>query len=158
MPDTAFDSRQIARQRVTESENMAAIDISVVVPTYRRPHLLQRCLAALLAQDMAPSRYEIIVCDDGPDTETQRLVETTELCTSGRGPHVEYVAVTSTQGPAGARNCGWRRARAPVVAFTDDDTIADRSWLTEGWRAMKPGISAAAGRIEVPLPAAPTDY
>jgi glycosyltransferase involved in cell wall biosynthesis len=158
MPDTAFDSRQIARQRVAESENMASIDISVVVPTYRRPDLLQRCLAGLLAQDIAPNRFEIIVCDDGPDAATQKLVETTALCVGDRGPHVEYIAVTATQGPAGARNCGWRRARAPVIAFTDDDTIPDAGWLREGWHAMKPGISAAAGRIEVPLPAAPTDY
>ena len=28
--------------------------VSVVVPTYRRPDLLDRCLAALLAQDLAP--------------------------------------------------------------------------------------------------------
>src|SRR4051812_698513 len=135
MPDTAFDSRQIARQRVADSENMAPIDISVVVPTYRRPELLRRCLDALLEQDIPPNRYEIIVCDDGPDEATRKLVEATAARVGGRGPQIEYMPITATQGPAGARNCGWQRARAPVVAFTDDDTIADRGWLREGWRA-----------------------
>lgn len=158
MPDTAFDSRQIARQRVADHENLAALDISVIVPTFKRPALLRRCLYALLDQDMPPARYEIIVCDDGPDEGTRELVASIAARTRLRGPRVEYVAVTGSQGPAGARNRGWRRARAPVIAFTDDDTIADRRWLTAGWRAMKPGISAAAGRVDVPLPPVPTDY
>jgi glycosyltransferase involved in cell wall biosynthesis len=32
-------------------------------------------------------------------------------------------------GPAVARNEGWRAARAPLVAFTDDDCEADPRWL-----------------------------
>jgi cellulose synthase/poly-beta-1,6-N-acetylglucosamine synthase-like glycosyltransferase len=42
-------------------------DISVVIPTYRRPAMLERCLASLMTQDYDPTRFEIIVCDDGPD-------------------------------------------------------------------------------------------
>ena len=38
--------------------------VSVVVPTYRRPDLLDRCLAALAAQEFDPSAYEVIVADD----------------------------------------------------------------------------------------------
>jgi glycosyltransferase involved in cell wall biosynthesis len=47
----------------------------VVVPTYKRPELLRRCLAALLAQDADPSSYEIIVADDACCEETQHIVE-----------------------------------------------------------------------------------
>lgn len=158
MPDTAFDSRQIARQRVADTEGLSPLDITVVVPTYRRPSLLRRCLLALIDQDIPPARYEIIVCDDGPDDGTRELVMRLAAKSSALGPHIEYVPVTATQGPAAARNCGWRRARAAMIAFTDDDTIPDKSWLREGWRAMKPGVSAAAGRIDVPLPPEPTDY
>jgi GT2 family glycosyltransferase len=32
-------------------------------------------------------------------------------------------------GPGAARNAGWRRARAPLVAFTDDDCVPDARWL-----------------------------
>ena len=39
--------------------------VSVVVPTYRRPDLLTRCLEALGRQDLRCSRYEVIVADDG---------------------------------------------------------------------------------------------
>jgi GT2 family glycosyltransferase len=34
-----------------------------------------------------------------------------------------------TQGPAGGRNAGWRLARAPLVAFTDDDCVPTATWL-----------------------------
>jgi cellulose synthase/poly-beta-1,6-N-acetylglucosamine synthase-like glycosyltransferase len=158
MPDSSSNIWPLRRRRKLKKTSRAVIDISVVVPTYKRPDLMRRCLDALLAQDLAPDRYEIIVCDDGPDAATERLVAGYAANTVQRGPYIEYVAVTGTQGPAGARNRGWRRARAPIVAFTDDDTVPDPSWLREGWRAMKPGISAATGRIEVPLPPHPTDY
>lgn len=48
---------------------------SVVVPTYKRPDLLQRCLAALLTQDFDPSAFEIVVVDDAANQDTQQLVE-----------------------------------------------------------------------------------
>jgi glycosyltransferase involved in cell wall biosynthesis len=49
--------------------------VSVVVPTYRRPQLLDRCLRALLAQNFPPHAYEIIVVDDGPeDPGTRQLL------------------------------------------------------------------------------------
>ena len=49
--------------------------VSVVVPTYRRPDLLARCLAALAAQDLDPADYEIIVADDAASDATRRQVE-----------------------------------------------------------------------------------
>jgi glycosyltransferase involved in cell wall biosynthesis len=71
---------------------------------------------------------------------------------------VRYVPVTRTQGPAGARNAGWRQARAPLIAFTDDDTLPDPHWLTAGVAALAGGAAAAAGTIVVPRPDCPTDY
>jgi glycosyltransferase involved in cell wall biosynthesis len=132
--------------------------ISVVVPTYRRPHMLERCLHALLEQDFDPYEFEIVIADDAPEKAVMLLVE---RCNSERrgAPFVRYVPVTATQGPAGARNRGWQLARGDVIAFTDDDTIPHRNWLREGWNAMTAGAVAASGRVVVPLASAtPTDY
>ena len=137
---------------------LAHLDVSVVVPTYRRPAMLAACLHALIAQDFAPERYEIIVCDDGPDDATRACVERFRDAQAARGPVLRYVPVTRTQGPAGARNAGWRVARSPMIAFTDDDTLPNRQWLANGVAALAHGAAAAAGRIVVPLPALPTDY
>jgi GT2 family glycosyltransferase len=137
-----------------------AIAISVVVPTYRRPDLLARCLQALCAQTLDPQTYEIIIADDdGSDQSIPALVARMAEIAVG-GPLIRYVAVLRTQGPAGARNAGWRIAHGAIIAFTDDDTVPDKCWLAQGLEvlARNPQASAAGGKIEVPLPARPTDW
>ena len=154
------------------------LKVSVVVPTYRRPDLLERCLSALLSQSLAPDAYEIIVADDGPSSDTAELVS---RMTRVQGPALLYVPVTATQGPAGARNAGWHTARADLIAFTDDDTQPDPGWLSAGLRAFEhaaspegikelggtqPGgeprnaarLAAVTGQVVMPLPDKPTDY
>ncbi len=121
---------------------------SVVVPTYRRPDLLDRCLKALATQDLGQA-YEVIVADDAAHEETRRQVE--------GWPAVRYVPVRATHGPAAARNAGWRAARGEIIAFTDDDTVPDPGWLRAGVAALD-SADAAWGRIRVPLPQPPTDY
>ncbi len=132
--------------------------VSVVVPTYKRPEMLKRCLAALMDQTLPLDRYEIIVCDDEPGAAVREMLEQLSAGEGGLAPELRYVPVTATQGPAGARNAGWQAARAPIIAFTDDDTIPDRAWLEAGLAAMAPGVQAATGRIVMPLPDKPSDY
>ncbi len=131
--------------------------VSVVVPTFKRPELLGRCLAALAGQDFDPAAYEVIVADDAASPPTREQVEA--AAGRARSP-VRYVAVTGSRGPAGARNAGIRAARGEVVAFTDDDCVPEPGWLSAGVRAFdaSPGVAAVTGRVVVPLPARPTDY
>jgi len=128
---------------------------SVVIPTYRRPDLLARCLAAVTAQDLDPAEYEVIVADDAADDATRRQLEAAAMTA---GPAVRYVAVTGNDGPAAARNRGWHAARGDVIAFTDDDTVPGPGWLRAGLAAIAAGADAVTGRTVVPLPPAPTDY
>jgi GT2 family glycosyltransferase len=133
--------------------------ISVVVPTWRRPDLLRRCLAALCRQTLSGERYEVLVCDDGPDDDTRALVDATaNRAKEAGGPTIRYVPVTATQGPAGARNRGWEQAHGDLIAFTDDDTVPHADWLEQGLAAMGPSIAALSGRVVMPLPDPPTDY
>lgn len=131
---------------------------SVVVPTYRRPDALEHCLGALLNQSFAADRFEIIVVDDAHDAATEAQVQALAGARHGR-PRLRYLhPAPGARGPAAARNAGWRAARAPIVAFTDDDAMASPHWLAEGLRALAaPDVEAAAGRVVVPLPKAPTD-
>jgi GT2 family glycosyltransferase len=137
----------------------APLRVSVVIPTWRRPALLGRCLDAACAQTLPGDAYEIIVCDDGPDDDTRALVESVAArhSTAG-GPAVRYLPVHATQGPAAARNVGWRHAQAEVLAFTDDDTQPDADWLSQGLAAMQPTFAAVSGCVVMPLPDPPTDY
>lgn len=134
------------------------ITLSVVVPTFNRPDLLELCLAALVRQDLAPGAYEIVVADDAASAETERQVAAWAGRHAASASRIRYVPVRDTQGPAAARNAGWGAARGAVIAFTDDDCLPQPGWLRAGQEAIERGASAAAGRVIVPLSAAPTDY
>lgn len=133
-------------------------DISVVIPTYRRPDLLARCLNALFAQTLPGHRFEIVVVDDGRSEDTRlRCEQFAARAAAEQGPVVRCIVPEGTRGPAGARNSGWRAARGALIAFTDDDTIPDRDWLREGEEAMTAERVAVWGRVDVPMPEELTD-
>jgi GT2 family glycosyltransferase len=137
---------------------MQDIGASVVIPTRGRPELLARCLNALCRQTIGFRSYEIVVVDDGPSRDTHAVVQDCADRMAPQGLSVVYVASNGPHGPAAARNRGWRRARADIVAFTDDDTEPDANWLEAGLAAFEPGTDAVTGRLLMPLPASPTDY
>jgi glycosyltransferase involved in cell wall biosynthesis len=134
------------------------VEVSVVVPTFKRPQLLDRCLAALVNQSFDPSAYEIVIADDAASESTRRQVEDWRRRCPRSGPAIHYLPVRDSQGPAAARNAGWRFARGQVIAFTDDDCIPEPEWLTAGTRAIRAGATGVSGRVVVPLPEDPTDY
>jgi GT2 family glycosyltransferase len=133
------------------------IRVSVVMPTYRRPELLGRCLDALAAQTLSAQAYEVVIADDAASDATRRQVE---AFAAKRSPTVRYVPVTGIHGPAAARNAGWRASQAAVIAFTDDDTVPSPGWLAAGLMVLDADetISALSGSVVVPLPDCPTDY
>ncbi|TCS34689.1 cellulose synthase/poly-beta-1,6-N-acetylglucosamine synthase-like glycosyltransferase [Paucimonas lemoignei] len=132
--------------------------ISVVVPTYNRPDLLERCLRALAAQVFDATRFEIIVVDDGPHQATRDVAEKWINQLKVTGPRVIYIPSEGPHGPAAARNRGWQSASGAVIAFTDDDTIPYRDWLANGLAAFDGNVQAAWGRIVMPFSGTPTDY
>lgn len=133
--------------------------ISVIIPTYQRPQLLLRCVQALMHQVFPKDEYEIIIVSDGPDEKTkQALLQAIPT----QGPIVRFHSLSKKNGPAAARNYGWRMARSNrLIAFTDDDCIPDPKWLLAFWNAFlrSPGNKLAfTGKTAVPIPAVPTDY
>ena len=99
-PTDAFENVLRKGEKSTDDSRFAATpDISVVVPTYKRPAMLERCLASILTQDYDPARFEIIVCDDGPDDATRATVERIAHERAKTGPRVRYLPVTRS---------GWR--------------------------------------------------
>jgi GT2 family glycosyltransferase len=131
------------------------IRVSVVVPTYRRTALLERCLAALAEQTLPGAAYEVVVVHDGPSADARRTVES---WARRNDRAARFHELATRRGPAAARNRGWSDSRAEFVAFTDDDTIPDAHWLENGLAGFTPEVDAAWGRLVMPLGDAPTDY
>lgn len=100
----------------------AAAPASVIVATHERPQQLKRCLDSLMKQEYVPA--EIIVVDSGPRSEGTR-----ELVSGSYGEKVKYIRVDSP-GLALAHNAALSSATAPIVAFIDDDVVADPLWLS----------------------------
>jgi glycosyltransferase involved in cell wall biosynthesis len=131
--------------------------VSVVIATLNRPVLLDRCLSALSRQTLPPAAYEVVVVDDGPDGTTESVVR--DWCRRSPGFHIVYRCSGQAHGPAAARNVGWRAARHPFIAFTDDDCVPEPGWLAAGVQTLsRPDVGGLWGRILVPLPARPTDW
>ena len=125
----------------------------VVVASHGRPEPLRRCLHALLVQSFDAEAFEIVVVDDGHDEETRTLVEA--LGAHTRAPVLRYLRASAGRGPAVARNAGWRAAWAPLIAFTDDDSLPAPDWLRCGTAAFEHGdaperLMAVSGRVVVP--------
>ncbi|WP_313703298.1 glycosyltransferase family A protein [Massilia sp.] len=136
----------------------STLAVSVVVPTCGRMDLLDRCLDALTRQTLPAGAYEVIIVDDEPNHNTLHLVAGWRARTVERGPRLVYLANSGQHGPAAARNLGWRAAQAPIVAFTDDDTVPAVTWLAQGLGAFDEQVDVLCGRIEMPVPRKLTDY
>ncbi len=113
-------------------------DVSVVVPTYRRPEQLRRCLAGLRAQDLKP-RQIVVVRRAGDD-------ETASVLREWHDDGVSDVTVAEG-GVVGALAAGMRAATADVVAFTDDDAVPRPDWLARIEAHLRdPSVGGVGGR------------
>ncbi|MCL7380635.1 glycosyltransferase family 2 protein [Streptomyces sp. 35G-GA-8] len=114
---------------------------TVVVATRERAGQLARALDSLLAQDHPD--FRVLVVDNAPVTSATR-----DLVTSRYAGRVDYVH-EPRPGLALAHNRGLDDTDGAVVAFTDDDVIADPHWLTALTTpfAADPGLGCVTGLI-----------
>jgi len=94
--------------------------VSVVVCSYAgNERLVERCVASLMKQTRVPDEIVLVV-----DTEHEREVFA-ELFSSVKVVH------SGKSGLAAARNKGVSVSTGEIVAFIDDDAVADERWLHE---------------------------
>jgi len=96
--------------------------ISVVIVTLNRREKLRNCLNSVYKLAYPASRFEVIVVDGDSKDGTREMI-------ISDFPKARLV-VEKRNGLPYARNTGWKHAKGMFVAYTDDDCIVDKSWLT----------------------------
>jgi glycosyltransferase involved in cell wall biosynthesis len=109
-------------------------DISVVIPTLRRPRLLRRALDSVFAQSFAA--FEAIVVVDGPDEATVAMLR--DIADKRLRVLINPRSLTA----AGARTRGVQAADGTWIAFLDDDD----AWLPQ---KLERQMALARGRGDV---------
>jgi glycosyltransferase involved in cell wall biosynthesis len=118
----------------------ATAGIDVVIPTYRRPQLLTRCLAALESQHHPAARVIVVLRPD--DGDSKRVVRRARAAAD----NVRVVEV-QTPGVIAAMTAGVAVTTAPLIAFTDDDASPRPDWLARiAMHFVDPAVGGVGGR------------
>lgn len=111
---------------------------SVVIPTYNRLPILEKCLRALENQHLADQStiagYEIVLVDDGSSDGTLAWLEET----ADEFPHVRSLSQNHA-GPAAARNLGVEKATGDYIIFIDSDLVVTENFLQAHADSLKQG-------------------
>jgi glycosyltransferase involved in cell wall biosynthesis len=128
-------------------------EVSVVVATYNRCEILPGTLESLINQE-GDIAYEVIVVDNNSTDDTRSVID--KLRTKPGYEKLSY-HFEEKQGVSHARNRGIAAARAPIIAFTDDDIRPASNWISAISAAFKkfPEADCIGGKV---LPHAETKF
>lgn len=111
---------------------------SIVIPTYNRKPILEKCLGALEKQKFTGATvedYEVVLVDDGSTDGTLNwLAGNAEAF-----PHVHFFSQDHL-GPAAARNLGVEKAKGDTIIFIDSDLIVTENFLQAHADALVKGM------------------
>ncbi len=99
--------------------------ISVIIATYNRKDLLQRCIFSILEQVYPKDKYEVIIVDDASTDGTYEIMQ--ELV-SNNNANLFYHRKERGGAPS-ALNVGIKKAKGEIFAFIDDDVVVKKDWL-----------------------------
>jgi glycosyltransferase involved in cell wall biosynthesis len=122
------------------------IELSVVIPTYNRRAILERCLTHLFAQTRIHDAWEIVVVDDGStDGSAERVATLAAPCDL-------RVIRQANQGAGAARNHGATEAQGRILLFVDDDILTEPGLVAEHIRAHRQDAGIVGlGRLTLAL-------
>lgn len=103
--------------------------VTIIIPTYKRGHLLKYTLEGLKKQTYKNFEVIIILKPSGDDTE-----ETSKKYSE----NFPLLLVKQKSGyVTDAYNLGLRKANGQIIAFLDDDAIPSNNWLEEHIKIYK---------------------
>jgi cellulose synthase/poly-beta-1,6-N-acetylglucosamine synthase-like glycosyltransferase len=125
---SATEQRPTNSARVSQACTVACVAdvsryrIAVIVPTYRRPTDMERCLQAIASQQRPADQIIVVVRED--DEITHALLQRSNLTSLA-----PTIVALREGGVVAALNAGLGALDADIVAFTDDDAAPRPDWL-----------------------------
>ena len=116
--------------------------VSVVIPTRNRRELLRSEIESLFNQSYPTDCFEIIVVDNSSSDGTDKMVESLQ----DNAPSILRYYKKTDDGPGSSRNLGISKAKGDIVAFIDDDCIADPHWIENGVAKMSGEVGLVQGK------------
>src|SRR5215208_5616420 len=109
--------------------------LSVVISTIGMYEVLERVLDRYGQQDADPGSFEVLVAADAAEPDIAAVERAV-----GERPYPVRIIRGGRAGLSANRNAGWRAASAPLVLFTDNDTLPERQLVREHleWHAKHP--------------------
>jgi glycosyltransferase involved in cell wall biosynthesis len=129
--------------------NVLAMKVSVIIPSFKRPVDLQRCLVAVALQSRPAD--EVLVIGREEDRETSDVLSMLQ-------PKISVLRVIRVAEPGliAAMNCGLDNAIGDLLVFTDDDAEPQLDWLQRVEASFADAsIGAVGGRDWLQLPDEP---
>lgn len=115
--------------------------LSVVIPTYNRRPILEKCLLALDRQTLPHEKYEVILVDDGSTDGTDAMVASLKV------RYALHYLRQERRGPAAARNSGIRKASADLIVFIDSDIVVTERFLQAHLEAQRQPMVIGHGPV-----------
>ena len=95
--------------------------LSIIMPVCNVAPYIEKCLASLLCQGLAPSDYELIVVNDGSTDESYTIAKTFLEHQASLAPFTFHLISQPNGGLSAARNMGIRHAKGKYIQFVDSD-------------------------------------
>jgi GT2 family glycosyltransferase len=123
--------------------------ISVAICTHNRFDDLHNALEALVGQTLPADAFEVLIVDNSSDHAARDAFRATQRFPANARWHD-----SSPPGLSRARNVALEKAKAPIVAFLDDDATPCRGWIAALVETFvkHPNAAAVAGPIEAQWP------
>ena len=109
--------------------------VSVVIPTYSRPTMLEKAIDSVLNQSY--KNIEIIVVDDN-NPDTKERIETEKLISKYKdNKRIKYIKHKENKNGSAARNTGWKESKGYYITFLDDDDLIKKNKIEKMVNTME---------------------
>jgi glycosyltransferase involved in cell wall biosynthesis len=120
--------------------------VSAVICSYNRARFIIKAVDSIFNQDFDKQLYEVIVVDNNSTDDTVTLLE------QYKREHPDYnfrYYIEHNQGVAYTRNRCAREAAGEIVAYLDDDSMAQEGWLSDivNYFDAHPDVYSIGGKI-----------